>query len=290
MLCCVRTGTSFGVEHEGAMKSGYMLDKKTLLLVIGAAVGTLFFVSSWWRERCMHCVAYPIILAEQRVIAPVKRWLLWRRGVHELHALTEKLLAERNAALAELVELRGTRDYLTDCAECIEFKKRYGSTNVLVAQIMLRHFSDVGHYFFIDAGEHRGVKKDMVAIYDNCLLGRVSEVYPHYSKVLLISDRECHVAVRCAETGTRGIHSGLNEREKSIMEFVNHLDPVRVGDLIISQGEGLIFPRGFAVGKVASFELSGVQYTVTVEPLLDVNALRFCLLLTEDVVAEAQTV
>jgi cell shape-determining protein MreC len=60
---------------------------------------------------------------------------------------------------------------------------------------------------------------------------------------------------------------------------VSHLDTLKEGDLVISQGEGLIFPRGFGLGRVKSYELDGVQYHVTIEPLLDVSTLTFCLLL-----------
>lgn len=280
MASCYAEIKVFKLLLQGdSVRSRSIFDIKRVGLIVGVGCILLFLASSWWRERCLHVVTYPLLLVERHVAAPVKRWVVRQQGVDQLQALTEKYMKERNDAWRKLIELRGTRDYLLDCAECIEFKKRYETKNSLAVQILLRQFSQAGHYFFVDAGENRGIKKDMVVVYDNCLVGRVTEVYPHYSKVLLVSDKDCHVAVRCVETGARGIYSGMNDGTKGVIEFVNHLDLLRVGDLVLSQGEGLIFPRGFALGKVTSFELEGVQYRVFIEPIINMQDLKFCVIL-----------
>ena len=263
------------------MKSRYSIDVRRILLIGGLAMVVLVLTSTWWRDRCLAVITYPLLLLDHTIMQPTKRWWLWRQGVDELQVLSENLLKERNELLNKLIVLKGTRDYLVDCAECLEFKKRYEPKNALVTQVLLRQCSDAGHYFYIDAGENRGIKNDMVAVYENCLVGKVSEVYPHYSKVMLITDKECKVAVHCLDTGARGIHSGLNDAAKSVIEFVNHLDVVRDGDMVVSHGEGLIFPRGFAVGKVVSHELEGVQCRIYVEPSINLKNLEHCLLLLD---------
>lgn len=261
------------------MKSySFFKNSKKVLFISGLVLGMLFLTGTYWRERCVPFLTYPFLCIEKRCIEPFKRWIVWRKGVAHVHAVAEQLLHERNELLKTLIELKGTKNYITDCTECREFQKRYAADSTLCAQVLLQHISEQGHYFFVDAGENRGIKKDMVVVYDACLIGKVTEVYQHFSKVMLITDKDCHVAASCVETGARGIHSG-NNGNLSVLEFVSHLDTLKEGDLILSQGEGLIFPRGFGVGRVKTYELDGVQYSVTVEPLLDFSKLKFCLIL-----------
>lgn len=248
-------------------------------LIVGIGFLTLFLTGSYWRERCVPYLMYPFLCIEKRLVKPVKQWLVWRKGVEHMHATANQLLEERNALLRTLIELKATQAYAVDGKECHEFQKRYAPDSTFAAEILLQHRSELGHYLFVDAGENRGIKKDMVVVYDNCLLGKVTEVYPHFSKVMLITDKECHVAAQCDATGARGIHSGENNTQETVLEFVSHLDTLQAGDVIMSQGEGLIFPRGFGLGRVKSYELDGVQYRVTVEPLLDFATLKFCLIL-----------
>lgn len=251
----------------------------TTLLVVFLFVSMMLLSSAYWRERCVPALTYPFLCIKEYCVRPIERWVLWRAGVAELEQCAHKLLQERNDALRELIRLKGTRDYILDCQEGIEFAKRYEKGCALVTQILLKQFSDQAHYYFIDAGESRGIKKDMVVLYDNCLVGRVSEVYAHYSKVVLITDKESHVAARCLATEARGIVSGTNDTTQMVMEFVSHLDTVQDGDTVLSHGEGLVFPRGFALGKVKSHVLEGVSYRLVIEPLIDVRALTYCVVL-----------
>lgn len=247
--------------------------------MIGIGCTILFLTGSYWTGSCVPYLSYPLLCFERRVVVPVTRWLEWRKGVVHMQEVAQNLLEERNALLRDLIALRGTHNYLIDCQETRGFQERYAHDSTLAAQILLQHRSETAQYLFVDAGENRGIKKDMIVVYDNCLVGKVSEVYQHFSKVMLISDKECHVAATCADTAARGIHSGTNASDVAALEFVSHLETLKEGDLVVSQGEGLIFPRGFGLGRVKSFELDGVQYRVTVEPLLDFSLLKFCLIL-----------
>lgn len=252
---------------------------KTMISVAVLFCCMMFFTSSYWRERMVPALAYPFLRIKEYCVTPVRTWFLRREGVEQLYETAQKLLKERNDTLKELIRIKGTRDYVFSCREGIEFAKRYDKDAALVVQILLKQFSDQGHYYFIDAGENRGIAKDMIVLSENCLIGRVSEVYGSYSKVVLITDKESHVAARCVSTGARGILNGNNDQNQMIMEFVSHLETVNDGDVVLSHGEGLIFPRGFGLGRVKSHELDGVSYRLIIEPLLDMSALEYCTVL-----------
>lgn len=245
----------------------------SFLLIIA---GGLLFNTERLQKQVVSVLLYPFLVAEREVVEPVMQWLYWRRGVAALREVAIKYEQERNELLKKNIELEARLDFIKESQEAAEFKIRYDSEQAVIGHVLLKSFSQYEHFFFVGAGLSRGIKKDMVAVYQNNLIGRVSEVYPWYCKVLLVTDRNCHVAATCAQTGAHGIHVGTNSLENTYMGFVNHLDDLNKGDLVISHGKGLIFPRGFALGRVESYHQEGVQYHVSVEPLIDLRRIEFC--------------
>jgi rod shape-determining protein MreC len=151
-----------------------------------------------------------------------------------------------------------------------------------IAQVLARHFSSSNQFFLVDAGSSHGIKKDMVALYCNAIVGRVAEVYPWYCKVCLITDVDCKVAAVCLKKKASGIHEGINDESQSIMRYVSHLELVTIGDDVFSSGEGLVFPKGFALGKVVFADKGELFYAITIRPSLDFQTLRYCTLVAKE--------
>jgi cell shape-determining protein MreC len=221
-------------------------------------------------------VVYPWLVAQRTVVTPVKNWFEHRKTVAELHKLCTHYYTELETLVAENIMLHSSLAYMNVTQELTDFKKRYVTDTAVIAQVLLKHFSDQSHFFLIDAGSRRGITPDMVAVYKNCLIGRVSEVYPFYSKVILVTDKSCKVAAFCAHTGAPGIHEGLNAFGRTKLTFVSHLEKLQEHDTIISSGEGLVFPKGFGLGRIDSYALKGFQYDITVQPLVAMDTVTSC--------------
>ena len=160
----------------------------------------------------------------------------------------------------------------------LSIKNKYNPQNGQIVQVLSRNLSEREHSLIVDAGSRHGVTSDMVVTYQNCLVGRVAEVFPLYSKVILITDKTCKVAAYCAKTRAAGIHVGSHE-DHTELQRVNHLSPVEQGDLVLSSGEGLIFPAGFGLGHVETVSSDGLYQQVSVKPLIDGASLNYCMLL-----------
>ena len=144
----------------------------------------------------------------------------------------------------------------------------------------MKNISDKVNFFLVDVGSNRGAKQGMVAVYNNQLVGKVTEVYPLYSKVTLIIDRTCKVAAYCLVTKATGIHVGHNHDTRTKLDYVSRLTPTpQIGDLVISSGEGLVFPKGFALGCITEFTEEDLLYNISVRPLCDFHTLSDCYLL-----------
>jgi len=185
--------------------------------------------------------------------------------------------------------------YADETDELRMFNKQYALQKGCVAQVLARHFSASNQFFLVDVGSAQGIKKDMVALYGNAIVGRVAEVYPWYCKVSLITDVDCKVAVLCASfsaqsrktnkvalKGASGIHEGINNTTCTTLRHVSHLESIYVGDDVLSSGEGLVFPKGFLLGKVTTAEKGELFYTIFVQPSLDFQTLRYCTLIAKE--------
>lgn len=222
--------------------------------------------------------AYPVILVQDTIVTPMQKRQFDRASLQEL---TEALRAYKQqiaTLLAENIELKAQQAELQETEPIKSFSQRYKTKHAKLAQIILRQFAQDGHYMLLNKGSRAGILEDMVAVYDNCLLGRVVEVHPHYCKILLITDQLSKVPAFCAKTGTHGIHEGAQSLTESRLEYVSHLQTLEVGDMLLTSGDGLVYPRGFALGKIKDFNLNalGLTYIVTVEPLLDFQEIRHC--------------
>lgn len=257
-------------------------NKKTFVLgCFGIVAG--FFCGYYAAPTLMQVVGsyavYPVLLVQHMCVEPLKQLFAHKRERLVLEDLVTHLQAEKEELNAKIIQMEASLDYTQETQELVAFKKRYACSSALLTQILMKHLSPQAHYMFVDAGSLKGVHKDMVAVYQTMLLGRVTDVYPNYSKITLITDHSCKVACYCAQTKASGIHGGLNQAGTTQLHHVSHLATLQEGDSVLSSGEGLIFPRGFGLGRVKAFQVNGLLYDVTVEPFCDVATLQHCYLL-----------
>jgi rod shape-determining protein MreC len=209
---------------------------------------------------------YPFLKVHSWTIEPLKYWYAHRTMIQHLEDQLSRERMQKELLLAENIELKSARSF-----------KRY-ALNGTIAHILYRKITDQEHIIVVDKGSREGIVKDMVAIHNNCLIGRVDHVYPWYSQIRLITDKTCKVAAYCAKTGAKGIHQGCNKAADCDLAHVSHLETVEPEDMVLSSGAGLVFPQGFALGKVKTFQTDDLQHKITVEPLVSIDQIDYCLL------------
>lgn len=256
--------------------------KKVVLLAVSLIAGIFLYRSCMNAggiiERYGSVIVYPLLVVQHKIVTPLKSYFQNRNTITELEQQLVDLQEQHHLVLAQNIELQGMISYAQDTQELIEFKKQYDFSQAVLGQVLVKNFSEQAHFFLIDKGSNAGVVKDMVALYKDCLIGRVVEVYPRYSKIMLVSDQACKVAAYCAQSKATGIYQGDNQEWNSHLNHVSHLAQLEPGELILSSGDGMIFPRGFGIGKVKAFQNEGLFHQVTVEPLVDLHAINHCYL------------
>ena len=102
----------------------------------------------------------------------------------------------------------------------------------------------------IDAGSAKGVKVGNPVINEHGLVGRVVGTSPGISRMLLVTDVASQIPVLVDRTDARAILKG-DGSDNPRLEFLRRTDAVRVGDRILSSGDGGGLPRGVPIGVAA---------------------------------------
>ena len=127
----------------------------------------------------------------------------------------------------------------------------------------------------INQGKAQGVKEGLPVLAPQGIVGRIVEVYPEYSKVMLIVDRKSSADAMVQRTRVRGMLKGKGGNRCSL-EFVPKNADVQVGDLVLASGLVGLYPKGLVFGKVtaANKKNPGVFQEIEVTPNVDLSTLE----------------
>ncbi|HVF08210.1 MAG TPA: rod shape-determining protein MreC [Actinomycetota bacterium] len=129
----------------------------------------------------------------------------------------------------------------------------------------------------IDKGTEAGVDKGMPVVSGGSLVGRVVQVGPRRSTILVVSDPGLSVGVRLSSTGDLGVVTGDGGR-RLVMSLVEPKTEVKVGEEVVTSGlQQSQYPPGLPVGKVTSVKRDGAGLTqdVLVTSTADLRRLSF---------------
>jgi len=255
------------------------------IILIGAGIVICFFYArqQFFRPQVIHVgvsyIIYPVLLLHACISEYVNAYMETKKSAHEAAVSVQRYKQENERLNGELVKMTGLLAHVRGTQELAAFKKRYDMSDAIIVRILVRHFSEQAHYVLVEGGADRDIKPDMIAVYHNMIVGKVVEVYPWYSKIMLITDARCKIASFCATTGAQGIYQGMNSERSATVLYVNHLQSVKEHDIILSSGQGLIFPHGFGLGKVVQCAKQELHYAITLEPLIDFSRIDYCLIM-----------
>jgi len=251
------------------------------IIGVGLLLGGLLLYN-WQTTQQMSntvasCIIAPFLRVQHVLLSPIKNY--YNRACTQHAQQIMALELERDQLISELIALKGSKDFIQSSRELVSYQKRYDTNEHILAHIVEKKCDPVEQSVLVDRGSWHGVLQNMIAVYKNVLIGRVIEVYPYWSKIALITDPRCKVAVYCARTKATGIAEGVCDKELFVVNHVSHLDTVHVGDYIISSGSGLVFPKGFGVGIIERCVQDGLLYTLYAKPFIPLDRIEYCYLL-----------
>ena len=135
----------------------------------------------------------------------------------------------------------------------------------------------------INVGANEGIQKNMSVMSGNGLIGRIIEVNPTSSKVLLLSNEQSNdgkvaASIQIKSGSANGIISGYDRKTKEyLMTQVDPTVSVAAGDLVQTSGLGGVTPSSLLIGEVTEAKMDdyGLFQTVRIKPAGEMTDIRF---------------
>jgi len=122
----------------------------------------------------------------------------------------------------------------------------------------------------VHAGSENGVERGQAAVTGEGLVGRVSEVGSWAARVLLVTDLNSRVPVIVEGPQQRAVLTGDNS-ERPCLHYLDGGAGIKVGDRVVTSGQGGVFPPGLPVGVVASLDGDAPR----VEPYVEMSRVEY---------------
>lgn len=169
--------------------------------------------------------------------------------------------------------------------ELLEFEEKHGEDwEMEPAHVIARDYDNWYHTVIIDKGNNHNIEKDMPVVNYQGLVGRIINVTPNTSEVLLIVDPESAVGALVQLTRVPGIiEVAADEQEKLRMIHVPHDEPLPEDSVVVTSGLGEIFPKGLKIGYITGVELApdGFVKKAHVRPFVNFDSLEEVFIIKE---------
>ncbi len=185
-----------------------------------------------------------------------------------------KLKRDLAIAKEDLAELNRLRNLIN-----IEYKPEWKTIGVRILAWRLGA-NDFFDSFLLSKGFFSGAKVGTPIVDAKGLVGRVLKAGPYTSVALLITDSGSSVAVISEKGRVSGMLQGNGHSKLLSMRFVKQNEKINVGELLLTSGLDLSFPKGIPVGRVVSVKYGkNSMLDIQVEALVTFDKLEEVLLL-----------
>ncbi|NLS14609.1 rod shape-determining protein MreC [Vibrio sp. SM6] len=169
--------------------------------------------------------------------------------------------------------------------ENLRLRKLLGSSFVrderkVVTEVMAVDTSPYRHQVVIDKGQIDGVYVGQPVINEKGIVGQVTFVGAHNSRVLLLTDSQSAIPVQVIRNDIRVIGSGNGEINEIQLEHIPTSTDIQVDDLLVTSGLGGIYPEGYPVAHVTEVENDTRREfaVIKAKPVVEFDRLRYLLL------------
>jgi len=180
----------------------------------------------------------------------------------------------------KLLEYQTLKDENDRLREIVNFKNNKNNYNYIGTEIIGYSGESFTSGYIVDKGENDGIKKDMIVISNEGLVGKVTSTGSNWSIIQSLINENIAVSVMVNTTReTSGILKGYTKSKDEYLTEVTNLSidsKIKEGDVIVTSGLGKIYPKEIRVGEVISVETDEIKLmkTAIVKPYVDFTNLE----------------
>jgi len=211
----------------------------------------------------------PVLSTVSRPVAAVGTAVNRVRSVFEMYSENQRLEEENERLLhwqQDALTLASENQQLRGLLKLVPEPK----ASYVTARVIANSGGAYVRTLMINAGSEDGIARGQAAITGEGLVGRLTEVGSRAARVLLLTDLNSRIPVIIEGSRESAILGGDNSERPRLLYLSPSAD-VKLGDRIVTSGEGGIFPPGLPVGVVASLEGGGPR----IEPLVELSQIGY---------------
>jgi rod shape-determining protein MreC len=218
----------------------------------------MFMLRRWWDRHRLQIVLSSLAVGSAVLIQQTQGQLIFEAYqflAHPFQVAPPKAAVLENAKFQELqqrlTELENQNQRLR---ELVGFASSTSSQGI-AAPVVGRSADHWWQQILLGRGSEDGVRSGYVVTAPGGVVGRITAVTPHTSRVLLLSDPSSRVGVTISRSRFMGYMRGQSTNQ-AVMEFFDKLPDVRRGDVVTTSALSQLFPAGLPVGRVESVNLN----------------------------------
>ena len=204
-------------------------------------------------------------------------YLDWKNVRAENRRLREEIRGLR----VEGLRVRETDDENRRLRRLLALQERLPLTTVS-GEIIARDWGGWIRALTVNRGRGDKIGRLTAVISPDGLVGRVVEVRPGASIVQVLTDPASTVGAHVVRTRTPGIVEGEPSGALRFKYMARDGGQIEVGDVLVTSGQGGLFPRGIPVGRVRSIDDRGAAlfHYAVLEPAVNFSRVDDVLLIT----------
>ena len=229
---------------------------RSFIIALITCLVVLFF--DWRMPHVVHPARDVLYAAYNPIYAVASYPVLSREWLNQQTKSEAQLRRENTAMRAELLQAQVRLQKIAELsAENTRLRGLLDTPLILdgrmeIAEVIGTDADPLRHIIVINRGSNNKLKVGQTVLDDMGIMGQIIDVYPHSSRVMLLSDKEHSLSVRLEHTGMRAIVSGTGDLGRLKMEYVPTSANIKVGEKVYSSGLGQHFPAGYLVGTVSN--------------------------------------
>lgn len=213
------------------------------------------------------------------------------RSDSDLAQELEKVKRERDAALAENVQLKAKQKDLEKLQSIVDFQDSHAELTLVTARVLGVDPLNLQKYIVIDKGSADGIREGQAVVDPNYFVGLVvGPVGEHSAKVMLVIDASQGVGAQLMDSGAGGIVYGRWQTGGRLeMAYVDRAVKPKPGELVVTsksaETQTADVPGNLIIGVVEdepeTFNQGDTQ-TIKVLPASDFDNLSLVAVIVDD--------
>ena len=169
-----------------------------------------------------------------------------------------------------------------DRAKSLAIFQAHSPSKTVAAHIIGNTTGSGAKTVIVDRGSSSGVQKEMAVITPDGIVGKVVDVYPTASFVLLATDPAFACGVISQKNRVHGTLKGQGGT-KVMVDYVQNEENVDEGEWFYTSGDDGVFPKGLPAGEVTSVHPGKSKKEIILAPSGFQNGLEEVLIIIEGV-------